>query len=242
MKKILLLGGTLEARRIAKYLADHDGFTTIISLAGVTSSPPDFGLEKRIGGFGGIPGLCQYITDQHIDILIDATHPFANGMSTHAAAAAVQTGITCLPLLRPSWQAGPGDNWQEFSSWDDLITAIPEDAHIFLAAGQDGMMAFDRPRDFDITARALEEPAGLTHPINLIKSLPQSTADAEIELFQDHGITHLVCKNSGGTASTAKLDAARILGMTVLMLGRPPTPHHNTYPDIDSLLAQLDQG
>ena len=244
MKNVLLLGGTLEARRLAKALSRRDDIKAIISLAGVTSAPPDFGLEKRIGGFGGIQGLVDYIKSEAIDILIDATHPYAKQMSHHAAAATLETGITRLALNRPPWQAEPGDDWQEFASWDDLIAAIPQDAHIFLAAGQDGMIAFDRQRSFAITARALEEPQGLNHPINLIKSLPQSAPEDEIDLFQEHGITHLVCKNSGGTASTAKLIAARHLGMKVLMLARPPFPtplfpQGESLADIDAILSRL---
>ena len=239
MKNVLLLGGTLEARRLAKALSMRDDIHAIISLAGVTSTPPDFGLEKRIGGFGGIAGLVNYIKAESIDILIDATHPYAQQMSHHAAAASAETGITRLALNRPPWQAGAGDQWQEFPTWDDLFNAIPEDAHIFLAAGQDGMTAFDRDRHFDITARALERPQGLTHDINLIRSLPQAAAEDEIDLFQTHGITHLVCKNSGGTASTAKLAAARHLGMSVFMLARPPFPAGESFADIDAILSRL---
>ena len=237
MKSILLLGGTMEARILAEALSGRDDVVATISLAGATSAPPEFGLKNRIGGFGGIDGLCDYIRDENIDILIDATHPYAEQMSRHAAVAAKRTGITRLVLYRPSWNAEDGDDWHGFAEWNDLIEAIPQGAVVFLAAGQDGMKAFDRPRDFDVVARALERPDGLSRDITLIKSLPLKSAEDEAELMKQHGITHLVSKNSGGNASIAKLKAARMLGLPVFMLARPPMPEGETYPDTDAILA-----
>lgn len=239
MKNILLLGGTADARIVAKSLAQRDDVRAIISLAGVTSTPPDFGLEKRIGGFGGVEGLCNYIRVEKIDVLIDATHPYAVHMSRHAALAADETGITRLALERPQWHASDGDHWTEYGDWDDLFNAIPQDARVFLTAGQDGMRAFDRPRGFTVLARALEEPQGLNHDVELIKSLPLKSAEEEIALLSQYRITHLVSKNSGGRSSMAKLDAARHLGIPVLMLARPPMPEGKTYPDAGALLAEL---
>ncbi len=239
MMRVLLLGGTQDARMLAKELAGREDINATISLAGVTSNPPDFGLDKRIGGFGGVDGLCSYIRDEGIEVLIDATHPYAEQMSRHAAIAAHETGIKRLALNRPAWQAEDGDDWQEFPTWDNLITALPDDAVVFLAAGQDGMRAFDRPRRFSVLARALEQPEGIIYPITLIQSLPLKTAEDEAELLQGHGITHLVCKNSGGTASTAKLQAARKLGLPVLMLARPEMPEGPTYPDMHAIMLAL---
>ncbi len=239
MQRVLLLGGTKDARILAKALAARADIHATISLAGVTSNPPDFGLNKRIGGFGGVDGLCAYIRAEGIKVLIDATHPYAAQMSQHAAWAAAKTGITRLALFRPAWRPEDGDHWREFPTWEDLITALPVDARVFLAAGQDGMRAFDHPHSFEIVARALEYPSGITNPITLIQSLPLKSADDEAALFQENSITHVVCKNSGGTASTAKLVAARMLGLPVFMLARPTPPDGVFYENAQAIMAAL---
>jgi precorrin-6A/cobalt-precorrin-6A reductase len=239
MRRILLLGGTLEARQLAEGLAGRDDVKATISLAGVTGAPPDFGLEKRVGGFGGISGLCNYITEEEIDVLIDATHPYAAQMSRHAAEAATKTGIARLCLSRPPWQAGEDDDWREFKTWDDLIAAIPPAARVFLAAGQDGLLAFDRAREFSVLARALTRPEGLRDDITLLRSPPLESAEHEAALFEEHHISHLVCKNSGGTASSAKLAAARRLGLPVLMLARPQQVPGENFADVDAILKLI---
>ena len=140
-EKILLLGGTREARMIAGLLAKRDDCTAILSLAGVTSSPPDTGLEKRIGGFGGAEKMAAWMQDEAITTLIDATHPYAARISANAAWAAEKTGIRRLCLSRPQWEPEDGDQWQEFDDWSSLAAVIPDGARVFLTAGQDGITA-----------------------------------------------------------------------------------------------------
>lgn len=237
MQKILLLGGTTEARELARILSTRDDLDATISLAGLTSQVSEFGLKKRIGGFGGIDGLCDYIRTEQVDMLIDATHPYAEQMSHHAAMAAKRAGIKRLALERPPWIAQEGDDWHHFKNWDDLIRAIPKGARVFLTAGQDGIKALNRPRDFEVMARVMEQPHPIPDNIEWIKSPPLATMHAEAELMQQHSITHLVSKNSGG--QMAKLEAARTLSIPVFLLARPPMPQGETYPDIESLLAHL---
>jgi precorrin-6A/cobalt-precorrin-6A reductase len=239
MRHILLLGGTFEARQIAARLASRDDVSATLSLAGVTNSPPDPGIPVRIGGFGGPEGLAAYIEDKKISTLIDATHPFASTISANAEKAAAMTGIRRLVLWRPAWQPETGDRWREFDGWDELISAIPDGAYVFAAAGQDGMKALGGETRFNILARALKKPAGLPEHIHFLCGLPGRTEAAEETLFRDHGITHLVAKNAGGKASKAKLIAARSLGLPVFLLARPAPPSGEVFDDTDRLIAAL---
>ena len=238
-QKILLLGGTADARIIADHLAKTPNIIAELSLAGVLSKPPKMALPLRIGGFGGIDGLVQYIHDHGITTLIDATHPYAAQMSHHAVMACQKTVIRRLTLWRPPWQAEAGDDWHGFDGWPELINAVPKGARVFMAAGQDGMKALPKSPDFSVVARALAKPQDLPVYVEMIKDLPGKTEDVEAELFQQHQISHIICKNSGGTSSQAKLLAARKLGLPVLMINRPPAPPPPIYPDAASLLDAL---
>lgn len=238
MERILLLGGTREARIIAAKLAKRDDCEAILSLAGVTSSPPDTGLKQRIGGFGGAMKMAGWMKAEAITTVIDATHPYAAGISANAAQAATAAGVRRLTLWRPGWVAEPADHWQEFPSWQALIETVPDAARVMLTAGQDGISAFAGIERFAVVARALENPAA-DSGITFINSLPQSDWEAEAALLTSHGITHLVAKNSGGVSSQAKLIAARALNLPVLMLARPDPPPGPRFDDVSSLMDAL---
>lgn len=238
MIKILLLGGTTEARQIAEGLADCDDIEVILSLAGVTPSPHDMGVAVRIGGFGGREGLCRYLVDEAIDVLIDATHPYASRISAHAATACRKAKVERLCLWRPPWQAeGRG---QIFPAWDSLLGAIPDGARVFMAAGQDGLNALgEAPYRFEVFARTLAPPNDSNDgSITYIKGLPKNSRDEAI-LFKRHDISHIVCKNSGGRASMGKILGAEKLGLPVLMLARPDPPPPPLYDDAEAILKVI---
>ena len=242
-RRILLLGGTQDARVIAqalsKNISDDGDIDAVLSLAGVTSNPPNLGIKTRIGGFGGAAGLAQFLIDEAVDLVIDATHPYASTMSANAAAASGQAHVKRMTLWRPAWQAEAEDDWTEFGGWDDLFAAVPNGANLFLAAGQDGMKSLGDEDRFQVWARALVEPAHLPKSVTLIKSLPAKTAAEEAALFTNLNISHLACKNSGGNASRAKLEAARQLNLPVLMLGRPTPPPLPLYDSAAEIIANL---
>lgn len=243
MQRILLLGGTQDARAIAqalaKLIAERGNIDAVLSLAGVTSNPPDFGIKLRIGGFGGASGLAQFLIDEAVDLVIDATHPYASSMSANAAAATDQAQVKRMTLWRPAWQAEAADDWTQFSGWGDLFAAVPNGANLFLAAGQDGMKSLGDEDRFKVWGRALVEPAHLPKSVTLIKSLPAKTAAEEMALFEKLNISHVACKNSGGNASRAKLEAARLLKLPVFMLGRPPSPPAPLYESAADIIANL---
>ena len=241
MKRIMILGGTLEARRLADH-AGAQGWCATLSLAGVTDATvvAKTTIPMRRGGFGGARGLADWITKNEITHLVDATHPYAARISASAAEAAAMTLITRLALLRPPWQPTAADNWREFDDWQSLAAALPCGARIFLTAGQDAIKAMaDAAGHCTIIARALNNPVADNPAITFIASPPGKTVGDEKNLMRETEITHLVAKNSGGKASRAKIDAARDLGLPVFMLARPAPPPLPWYSNIDEMIEAL---
>jgi precorrin-6A/cobalt-precorrin-6A reductase len=253
--KLLILGGTTEARHLAAACADAlPELTTVTSLAGRTSSPLVPAGELRIGGFGGVPGLAAYLRSAAIDLIVDATHPFAATMSTHAAEAAAATDVPLLRLQRPGWTETAGDRWHRLPTLEAAAaflgaeraeaasTASPSAAargfrwRVFLTTGRQEIAAFAGLDDCWFLARSVEppEPPMPRHLEVLLDRGPFSEA-GERALLADHCIDVLVTKDSGGPA--AKLAAARAEGIPVLMIARPPMPPVETVPTVEAATA-----
>ena len=220
-QKILILGGTAEARLLAAQLIE-EGHSVTTSLAGRTVDPvlPDG--EVRIGGFGGADGLAAYLRDEQFDRMIDATHPFARRISENAIKASAMSGIPLEQRLRPRWQKQPGDRWKSVATLEAAAEALPQGATVFLALGRQYLDAFIGRNDCRFVIRMVdppEAPLGFSDHM-LVLGKPASDPDREADLFTAHGITHLVCRNSGGPAGYAKIIAARRLALPVIMIER----------------------
>src|SRR5260370_10248146 len=146
MRRILILGGTTEARRLAERLVDRADLNVMVSLAGRTTAPAAHAAPVRIGGFGGAEGLAHYLTSERVDVLIDATHPCAAIISANAAAAAAATRIPLLALRRPPWAALPGDCWIEVADAGAAVEALGEEPRrLFLPFGNMEIGTFPPP-------------------------------------------------------------------------------------------------
>jgi len=236
---ILLLAGTFEARQIAGELArTYPEMRLTVSFAGVVLDLPGLGLPTRIGGFGGANGFADYLRTENVGLVIDATHPFAAQMSTNAVKACDINGIPLIRLERPAWAASPGDNWQHVGSMADAAAALPAGARAFLAVGRKEVFRFAERADIYGLARMIEAPvAALPEHWDLVLARPPATADAEIDMLRAHAISLVVSKNSGGTRSYAKIEAARRLELPVIMIDRPNLPETITAPDKTTVLA-----
>jgi precorrin-6A/cobalt-precorrin-6A reductase len=178
--------------------------------------------EVRIGGFGGAAGLAAYIRDNGVTRIIDATHPFARRISENAIQAAAETGIAIEHLVRPGWERQRGDRWQEVASLEEAAQALPAGATAFLALGRQYLDAFAARNDCRFVIRMVDppaEPLPFADPV-LILGKPSADPEQEAALFAAHGVTHLVCRNSGGAAGYGKIAAAREMGLPVIILGR----------------------
>ena len=239
--KVLLLGGTGDARALAARLAVDNRFEASVSLAGAVERPEAYPLPVRTGGFGGVEGLSGWLTDNAVGALVDATHPFAVAISRNAAAAARATGTPIVRLDRPAWRPAPADRWREVGDLDEAVAALPVGARPFLAVGRKEIARFANRTDLDCLMRMIDPP-GEEERVprgRLVLARPAQDVDAEIALLSEHGVTHVVAKNSGGRWGEAKLIAARRLGLPVILVRRPPALDVPAVPDVDGVFDWL---
>ncbi|MFB7025310.1 MULTISPECIES: cobalt-precorrin-6A reductase [unclassified Streptomyces] len=220
---VLILGGTTEARALAGLL--HPRVRVTSSLAGRVARPRLPEGEVRIGGFGGADGLAAWIGAHAVDAVIDATHPFAERISFHAARAAATAHVPLLALRRPGWVPEEGDDWRDVGSLAEAATALDGlGDRVFLTTGRMGLAAFaDRPEWFLV--RSVDAPeAPVPSRTEVLLDRGPFTLDGERELLCRHRIDVLVTKDSGGAATAPKLTAAREAGVPVVVVRRPPVP------------------
>jgi precorrin-6A/cobalt-precorrin-6A reductase len=243
MARILILGGTAEARQLAGRLADRAGLEITLSLAGRTATPAAQPVPVRVGGFGGPAGLAKYLVGERIDALIDATHPYANVISANVVEAARRSGVPLIALRRPPWIAAPGDRWLEVSDVREAVRALGQTPRrVFVALGRNELAPFhDAPQHYYLirSVDPVDPPLPLPHVGYVTGRGPFSEAD-DRELMVEHRIDVVVAKNSGGTATYGKIAAARMLGVDVVILRRPPAPDGTAVATIEDAIARLD--
>jgi precorrin-6A/cobalt-precorrin-6A reductase len=227
MRRILILGGTLEARQLGECLAARPELAVTLSLAGRTTAPVPAAVPTRIGGFGGAAGLAAHLAAARIDLLVDATHPYAAVISAHAAEAAAAAKIPLLALRRPAWIATAGDRWREVADAAGAVAALGEESRrVFLALGRQELAPFADAPQHHYLVRSVEPvtpPLAVPHAVYVVGRGPFREAD-ERALLAEHRIEVTVAKNSGGSATYGKIAAARTLGIPVILLRRPPLP------------------
>jgi precorrin-6A/cobalt-precorrin-6A reductase len=241
MRRVLLLGGTTEASHMAQALARRR-VEAVFSYAGRTNTPMAQPLPTRVGGFGGVPGLRDYLLVDRITHVIDATHPFAAQMSQHAVQACGELGLPLLALERAPWQAQSGDRWQHVPSLEAAVTALPDGpARVFLAIGRQHVQAFlDRRRHWYLLR--LVDP-GFDVPADrgaVVIDRGPFTLEHDLALLRQHRISHVVAKNAGGVGAAAKLAAARALGCPVILVERPALPQRLTVGTVQQALQWLE--
>ncbi|ORM24170.1 cobalt-precorrin-6A reductase [Williamsia sp. 1135] len=227
--RVLILGGTAEARSLAALLHDA-GIDAVSSLAGRVKNPALPVGEVRVGGFGGVDGLVSWLRANECTAVVDATHPFARVISANAAQAAAVVELPLLTLRRAAWEARPGDTWIEVDDMGGAARAVAEmaavrdDLRVFLTTGRQDVDAFKAVDDAWFLIRLVDPPEreGPRHSTT-IRSRGPYTLDGELALMREHGIDVIVTKNSGGQLVRAKLDAAQELSLPVIMVRRPST-------------------
>ncbi|MEH2069034.1 MAG: cobalt-precorrin-6A reductase [Nostoc sp.] len=240
MIRILILGGTGDAAELAARLATIEGVEAITSLAGRTREPLVPLGDLRVGGFGGVAGLASYLEVMQIDLLIDATHPFASQISWNAVSAATKVGVPHLMLIRPPWQKVSDDRWIEVDSVTAAAAVLQNQAQrVFLTVGRQELAAFAHLKEIWFLMRTIDPPAPdtLVPQGMLLCDRGPFTLNNEREILIHHNIDTIVSKNSGGNATYAKIIAARELEVKVVMVNRPAIPPVNYVTDVDGALA-----
>jgi precorrin-6A/cobalt-precorrin-6A reductase len=243
LPRILILGGTTEARLLGERLAKRGDLDITLSLAGRTAAPVPHAVPVRIGGFGGADGLADYLVSERIDVLIDATHPYATVISENAIAAARKTGVRFVALRRLAWSRVDGDRWTEVDDTAAAVRAIGEPPRrVFVALGRNDLAPFiAAPQHFYLfrSVDPIDPPLPLPRASYITERGPFGEAH-DRALMTEHRIGVVISKNSGGSAAYGKIAAARALGIEVVMLRRPILPDAPAVETVDAALAWLD--
>jgi len=241
MLKLLILGGTAQAAQLAERLGGDGRFAVTYSLAGRTEAPRLPPVATRIGGFGGAEGLAAYLRDQAIDVLIDATHPFAERISANARAAA---GASLIVLRREPWKPTPEDRWTEVASLEAAASALPvQPSRVFLTVGRQSLVPFAARPEHHYVIRVIDPPVippGMDKVDILVGRGPFQLTD-EIALMRQQRIACLVTKNSGGEAAFAKIEAARALGLPVILVAPPEAIGAEAFGTIGEVVEELER-
>lgn len=239
--RVLLLGGTAEARQLAGILAEDPRIDVTSALAGRTATPRELAGTVRVGGFGGADGLTEWLRANGIDAVIDATHPFAATITANAVAATGRIGLPLLVLRRPGWQRRVGDDWHWVASIADLPGRLPAlGRRVFLTTGRTDMTVCRALPQLWFLLRSVDPPDQRFDNVTFVADRGPFTVAGELALLRDHRIDVLVTRDSGG--ATAKLDAARAHAIPVLLISRPAMPSVptvSTVPDAVAWLAAL---
>lgn len=239
---MLILGGTQDGAAIARDLAAEPAIHTVSSLAGRTRNPGPITGEVRRGGFGGADGLTRYLSEARIDLLVDATHPFAAAISRHAAKAGKAASVPRVQLQRPPWSPQDDDRWVEVDSVDAAARAIPaQGSRAFLTVGRQELDAFAASQNVWFLIRLIDPPAApiALGAFELLCARGPFEAAAEETLMRERAIEVLVSKNSGGRATYGKIAAARNLGIPVVMVRPPPAQPGDQVGDVDAACAWI---
>lgn len=238
---LLLLGGTAEARRLAEALADLPGAR--VSLAGETDSHAPHGLPVRKGGFGGAEGLARYLNAEAITAVLDATHPFATSMSATARAACDEAGVPYRQLLRPAWRPLPGEVWRRVPDPAEAVPALPSGTSVLWAAGRKALAAVGTVPEMRLWVRVAEPRRDPPPVLNArwLVARPPLGLPQEMAMMRRYRIEWLVAKNAGG-AARAKLEAARRLGVHVVMIERPSPPLDRCFETVEDALDWVRSG
>ncbi|MBB6464655.1 cobalt-precorrin-6A reductase [Aminobacter carboxidus] len=241
--RILILGGTTEARQLAAKLAARGDLDITLSLAGRTENPVEQPVPVRTGGFGGAQGLADWLAGHKSDLLIDATHPYAARISANAAEAARISGVPILALRRPGWEPVEGDRWTLVDDAEDAVAALgTEPRRVFLALGRQEVAVFAAAPHHAYVIRSvdpIEPPLSVPDASYVLARGPFAEAD-ERALLEAQRIDVIVAKNSGGQATYGKIAAARELGIEMILFRRPQLPDVPSAPSVAALAEMVD--
>ena len=227
---------------LAHALAER-GENAVLSYAGRVAQPRTQPIAVRIGGFGGVPGLVRYLHAHAVTHLVDATHPFAAQMSGNAIIAAAHAGIPLLALTRPPWHPVVGDRWHSVADIGAAVAALQgPPKSVMLALGRMHLAQFSAQAQHHYILRLVDAPSAPPElpQHTIIVSRGPFDVDADTALMRQHRVDIVIAKNAGGTGAQAKLHAARLLGLPVVMVQRPMIAARREAGNVAEVLQWLD--
>jgi len=244
VQRILILGGTGEGTELAARLASRKDLASIYSFAGRVTRPRSPEGAVRVGGFGGIEGLISYLLTENIMAVVDATHPFSVRISRNVELACARLRLPLIAFTRPAWLQRKDDQWHEVATFEDAAKAVDgRNGRVLLSIGRQEVGSFTACNDAWFLIRAIEEPTGkLPRHYQILLQRGPFDLKEELQLLRDYSIDYIVSKNSGGSGTYTKIEAARLLGIPVVMVKRPAkhtVPVVETVDEVVSELAEL---
>jgi precorrin-6A/cobalt-precorrin-6A reductase len=240
--RVLILGGTADANRLVAQIAKNPRFDAVLSYAGRTENPTPPPIAWRVGGFGGVDGLVDYLRAENIARVVDATHPFAAQMSANAITACALAKVPLLALERAPWQRTFGDHWIDV---DNIIAAAETlgvaPRRVFLGIGRQYLDVFAAHPQHHYLARLVDPPRAplpLREADVIVARGPFDLA-GDRAMLMERRIDIVVARNAGGDASYAKIEAARALGLSVVMIRRPFIPAREKVEGVADVLRWL---
>jgi precorrin-6A/cobalt-precorrin-6A reductase len=240
--RVLILGGTADANRLAEAVARNAAIDPVLSYAGRTDNPTPPPIPWRVGGFGGVDGLVDYLRTEKIARVVDVTHPFAAQMSAHAVAACATAGVPLLALERAPWQRQAGDHWIEVDDLEAAAAALGSTPRrVFLGIGRMHLKTFAAFPQHSYLVRLVDPPrAPLPLPdAEVIVARGPFNRAADRAMLTQHNIEIVVAKNAGGDAASAKIEAARDLALPVVMVRTPFVPVRATADSVAEVMRWL---
>jgi precorrin-6A/cobalt-precorrin-6A reductase len=163
-------------------------------------------------------------------------------MSANAVAACRAAGAPLVVFTRPPWLRVSGDRWVDVATMEQAAAALgTEPRTAFLSQGRLQLAAFLSAPQHRYIVRAIDRPAEIDSLPNfsLILGRGPFSFAGELALMKRERIDALVTKNSGGRATYPKIEAARALGIEVVMVRRPPAPEAEALHDLDAVAAWI---
>lgn len=244
MKRLLILGGTGEAAALARDAGERfaAGLEIVSSLAGRTNDPRPLPGRVRTGGFGGAEGLARWLRGEGIDMVVDATHPYAVRISVNARVACAASGVARIMLWRPPWTAQPGDNWIPAADAAAAAALLPGvGKRAFLALGSGQLRYFADVKGLWLMSRLAEAPGTAPPGVTVVVGRGPFDAGDELRLLEEQSIDVVVSRNSGGDATVGKITAARRRAIPVIMLERPAPEPGEHYSDLQEVLRWIER-
>lgn len=238
--KVLILGGTGDATALAEKASQIPNLEIVSSLAGRTQNLIAPVGSIRVGGFGGAAGLAQYLRENRIDRVIDATHPFAAQISWNATEAAAEVGIPHLMLIRPAWEKTEHDRWIEVDDIEAAVRVVKaQGQRVFLTIGRQQLAPFAQLQNVWFLMRSIDPPSPPIPQGETLLERGPFTVEDERKLIDHYNINMIVSKNSGGNATYAKIIAAREMQIPIVMIDRPAMPTATKVSSVDDALKWL---